>query len=265
MTKTLLILTAVILFIPNLLDINLFKEKVFNQKEQFDVGLGRLNSLPKLSEYIDSLARESKVKAGSFAYVSQISNVVRRRFFHGYSHFSLNENWIAAVSGKLIEQGLGTKVQPGTILNNPNAACSQQAIVMMALLRNKNIPYRHLGFDHHYALDVLIAKKWYFFDPNMEPVMTQQDRSEDHWKYQGDSLKQYYKSWPAAHVNLIFGNNRAPLKGAINEVPAPNARLYQATAGVLSKTIWILPLLLLYLHSRRKSAASIPGGNLATA
>jgi hypothetical protein len=250
MTKTLLIVAAVILFIPNLLKINPFTEKAYNQLEDFDPNLRRLSSVDDLSTYIDSIAAHDHILPGSYEFVLEISRLIRKRFYHGYCHFSFNENWIAAASGKLLGHGLGTKVHPGTILTSSNAACSQQAIVMMALLREKHIPYRHLGFPHHYAVEAFIDNKWYFFDPNMEPTLSKEQRSADNWKYVGDNLKPYYSRWGQAQVDFIFGINEQPVKGAVNEVPAPNARLFQGTAGVLSKTIWCFPLMLLYLRSR---------------
>jgi hypothetical protein len=266
MTKSLLIILTVILFVPNLIKKNIFKEKPYDNREEYEPGYAYLNTVEKLISYMDSFSAEHQVKDTSYEYVFEVSKLVRRRFYHGYSHFSLNENWIAALSGKFIENGLGCKVHPEKILQNQNAACSQQAIVMMAVLRKKGITYRHLGFPHHYTVDVLINGKWYFFDPNMEPTMSRAQRSEDAWHYHSDSLKKYYAPHQQADIQFAFGNGLSAVKGEINDKPGPNARFFHATTEILSKTLWCIPLLLLILQSRnlfpfkqksRKALASV--------
>ncbi len=249
MTKPLLISLAVILFLPNLFNVAVFSENGYNLKEEYDPSLSYIKSVNQLNQHIDSILAEKKIAITTYECVFEITSIIRKRFYHGYSHFTLNENWIAAISGKLIDSGMGCKVQPDKILKHKNAACSQQAIVMMSLLRKKGISYRHLGFPHHYALDVLVNGKWYFFDPNMEPNMNKEERSENGWKYHSDSLKKYYKRSSAADMEYVFGDGLTAQKGIINENPAPNARLFQATTGILSKTLWCFPLILLFLRS----------------
>ena len=83
MTKTLLIVAAVILFIPNLLKINPFTEKAYNQQEDFDPNLRRLSSVDDLSTYIDSIAAHDHIVAGSYEFVLEISRLIRQRFYHG--------------------------------------------------------------------------------------------------------------------------------------------------------------------------------------
>ena len=251
MTKTLLIILAVILFVPNLFTINLFEDKGYNHREEYDPKLSYINSVARLAGSVDSLAQCMDIDHGSYEYVFEITRLIRHRFYHGYSHFNFRENWIAALCGRFIEAGFSAKVQPDKILQHSNAACSQQAIVMMDLLKQKHIPYRHLGFPHHYAIDVLINGKWYFFDPNMEPNMAKEQRCEDGWKYNSDSLKQYYDKSKMEDMEFALGDGLLAIKGPVNEVPAPNARLFQATTAVLSKILWCFPLLLLYLRSKK--------------
>ena len=251
MNKTLLISLSVFLFLPNFFNIDLFSESSYNHKEYYDPSLSYINTLHKLNQHIDSTLGKKRIACGTYEYVTGISNIVSNRFYHGYSHFTLRENWIAAVSGILIEPGMASKVHAGNIIKNPGAACSQQVIVMMAALRAKGIPYRHLGFPHHYALEVLINGKWYFFDPDMEPQMNKAQQSEDNWRHQSDSLKQYYCKGGTMRSDYTFGAGLTPHVGSVNEVPAANARLFQTTTGILSKTLGCLPLLLLFLQGRK--------------
>ncbi|MBC7688558.1 MAG: hypothetical protein H7211_10310 [Aquabacterium sp.] len=251
MTKPQLIFLAIILFLPNLFNVAMFSEGRYNTTEDYDPRLAYINSLDKLNLHIDSLLCHKQISPNSYECVAEINDVIRNRFYHGYSYFTLSENWIAAIAGKLIDSGMSSKVQADKIIQNQNAACSQQVIVMMAVLRKRGISYRHLGFPHHYALDVSIADKWYFFDPDMEPLMSRTQQSEDQWHYHSDSLKQYYNS--GTNQNLIkytFGDGLAAQKGPVNEIPAPNARLFQTTTGILSKTLWCIPLLLIFLKSK---------------
>jgi hypothetical protein len=72
-----------------------------------------------------------------------------------FFHLNLNENWVAAMSEKICGYGLSCKVQPEDIMKHPNAAFSQQALVMMELLRRKKVSYRKAGFLHYSALEVM--------------------------------------------------------------------------------------------------------------
>ncbi len=252
MTRTLLILLAILLFLPNLFNTSFFREAKYNNREEFNPSLSYINTLDKLTQHIDSTATALKLDkdASRYKYVCEISKIIRYRFYHGYSHFTFSENWIASLSGRFIEEGLASKVHPDRILSQDNAACSQQAIVMMAALKRKGIPSRHLGFPHHYSLEALIDNKWYFFDPNMEPNMNQEERCEDSWKYHSDSLKKYYDASKITAINFDFGYGLSPDKGAINEDPALNARIFQTSTAILSKTLWCFPLLLIFLRKK---------------
>lgn len=240
-----------ILFSAGLLAVNFFKVDInstmyYDGREKYDPSLAYINSIPLLTNHIDSLAAIAHVQPNSYEYVHIVVSVIKYRFYHGFSHFTLQENWIAALGGKYVEEGLACKVQPDDILQHGNAACSQQSIVMMAVLRAKNISYRKIGFPHHYALEVCINNKWSFFDANMEPTMTEQQRLASHWQYKNDSLKQYYDGNRFTDLDYKFGVGLMAEKGAINDVPAFNARLFQGVTNWTSKLLFILPLLLLY-------------------
>ena len=163
MQKPILIALAILLFLPNLFNKDLHSSSQFSKKENFDPRLSTLKSLQALELFADSIANSKNIQYNSFAYVELLETIIKNRFYHGFSHFTLSENWIAAVAGKWLKEDYACKVQPEKILQHNNAACSQQAIVLMALLRNKNISYRSVGFPHHYAMEVLINKNWHFF------------------------------------------------------------------------------------------------------
>lgn len=245
MPKFLLIAFSVLLFIPNLFKTNLYKEAVYNCQEEYKPALNQLNSMDKLENYFDSLVAINKPEFQSFEYVNILAKIIREKFYHGYSHFTLNENWVAALCGKYVSEGLSCKVKAEDIVGLSNAACSQQVIVMMAILRHKGIFYRHLGFAHHYTIEVLIRNKWYFFDPNLEPSMSKEQRVADNWQYHSDNLKKYYAKRNLQNIDFGFGRGLRAKQGEINEVPALHARIFQDVTFLLSKTLWCFPLLLI--------------------
>ena len=241
-----LVIISFVLLLPNFLVKDINPHLANTGKEIFDEKLLYLNSIDKLVAHTDSLASVRGINGASFQYVELLETIIEARFYHGFSHFTLSENWLAALSGNLIEEGLACKVQPENIIQQSSAACSQQCIVMMAVLRKKNFSYRCIGFPHHYALEVLVNKNWYFFDPDMEPQITQKHRLLGSWKHSNDRLKQYYNSSRFKDLDFVFGSGLTAVIGKINEVPALNARIFQATTGVLSKIAWLFPLLLIF-------------------
>lgn len=254
--KPLLITAAILLAVPNFIPKDINEQFVYNGKERFHPGLNNINSIDKLEIYIDGAASMEKIDTHSAEYIQLISYIISCRFYHGFSHFKLSENWIAAVGEKVTGIGLSCKVQPEEILQNAYAACSQQALVMMEILKRKQIDYRKVGFPHHYALEVKNNGRWYYFDPNMEPYMNLHQRLHESWKENNDTLKQYYD--PAKHDNLSyqFGKGQKAEFGPVNEVPAKNLRFFQSTTGILSKTLWIVPLLGL-VYARRRSSKKV--------
>ena len=252
MIKTLLIAVSVLLLSLNFIDIDINEQLPYDHKEKFNQNLAYINSTDKLERYIDSNAVAGAVDPRSIEDVDLIVDAIKNRFYHGFSHFSIKENWIAAFSERLIGYGLASKVRPGDILQHPNAACSQQSIVMMDILRRKKISYRNVGFPHHYALEVLVNDKWYYFDPNMEPVLTNTDRLEENWKLSADNLKKFYDTSRFKDLDWKFGKHLTVTKGTINEIPAANAKFFQNATGVISRIAFIFPLLLLYYISKRK-------------
>lgn len=248
MLKAVLIVFSVVLFLPNLFNKDINPRPPYNKIENFDPALAYINSVNKLEQHIDSIAAAQHIKTGSYDYVLLAESVTKDRFYHGFSHFTLNENWIAAVSGRMFEEGLACKVKQEDIICNSNAACSQQSIILMGLLRNKKITYRKVGFPHHYALEVLIDNMWYFFDADMEPKITKEQRMESSWKLQPDALKQYYDPRRYSDLDYKFGVGLTATTGTINEIPARNARIFDAVTSVLSKILWCFPLLLLFFR-----------------
>ena len=262
MQKIVLVVLTILLFLPNLFNKDINTRPPYDKKEKFDPQLAYLNTIGKLEAYTDSIASRRNISTSSYEYAELLELVVEERFYHGFSHFSLRENWIAAISGNIFEEGLACKVQPDNIMQSSNAACSQQSIVMMAILRNKNIAYRKIGFPHHYALEIFDKGNWYFIDADMEPSITKAERMESSWSHQNDLLKKHYDTNRFSDLDFKFGSNLTAINGPVNEIPARNARIFHTCTAIISKVLWCLPLLVLLFKSQFSFRKLITSFNL---
>lgn len=252
MKKPILIILSALLLSLNFINIDINEKFVYDQKEQFNPALSYVNSIDRLEQYIDSTIVVKSINKDSAEYVVKIAEAIRYRFYHGFSHFTLKENWIAAVGERLLGYGLASKVKPDEIMHHEYAACSQQAMVMMEILKRKGLSYRNVGFPHHFALEVLIGGQWYYFDPNMEPNITIPQRLESYWGQEADNLKKFYDTSRFKDLDWKFGTGLKVTHGSINQKFAGNAKIFQTATGILSKILWIFPLLFLF-YKRRKS------------
>lgn len=257
-----MILTAIILAVPNFINYDINEKLAYNQLERFHPALTSISSINELEHYIDTAAVSKNIIIGSPEYTQLVAYVISCRFYHGFSHWKLNENWIAAIGEKITGIGLSCKVQPGKIMLHPNAACSQQALVMMEILRRKKTDYRKVGFPHHYALEVRSNDKWYYFDPNMEPNMNLKQRLHENWNENNDSVKKYYDSTKHKNLSYQFGDGLKASFGPVNEVPAKRLHLFQSVTAVLSKILWCFPLLFLFIRHRREKLSEKPGSKV---
>lgn len=252
--KLLLIAISALLLLPNFFNINLAETPQYDQKEQFDPGLAYINSTEKLINVSDSIALRNNIPQNSLAYAITVSQILRNRFYHGFSRYPLNQNWIAAVGERFLGYGLASIVNADDILKYSFGGCSQQAIVLAEVMKRKNIPYRSVGFPHHYATELQFDNNWYFFDPNMEPSIPDSARLESNWKCCIDNLKKFYDTTRYKNLDWILGNNHVTF-GNINAAPAPNAKIFHATTKYLSKTLWLFPLIIVFYRQRKKNKA----------
>ncbi len=260
--KPLLILIAILFAIPNFIDKDINEITPYDNIERFHPALATINSIDKLEKYVDETAVHKNIDLQSIEYDLLLAYIISCRFYHGFSHWKLNENWIAAVGEKMTGIGLSCKVQPEKIMLHQNAACSQQALVMMEILRRKKTAYRKVGFPHHYALEVMKKGKWYYFDPNMEPHMNLSQRIHENWKQSNDSLKKFYDTAKQHNLTYQFGIGKKAEFGPVNEIPAARLRFFQSSTDILSKTLWCLPLLLLVVKRRNKKRINTPLANI---
>ena len=260
---TLLVL-SLIFFVLNFINYNInYNYPKWNIKEAFDPALGRLNTLEKLTGYVDSACAIQNIKQGSLEYATEANNIVQNRFYHGYSTFGLNENWIAVILEKCSWIYFSSRVKPDDILEKPYAFCSQQATVLMELLQSKNLDCRPVKWPDHFTIQCRIDGKWNYFDPNLEPNILPEQRSNEKWLVNHDSLTVAYKKVIAIKeqygnknkfIDSAFGKPIIPVYGEINAVQAPYTRLFQRISRPLCKIAFIFPLLLfVYVKGKRKT------------
>ncbi len=203
-------------------------------------------------DYADSIPQK-KYSRNTLEYALVVSDVLENRFYHGFSAYSLRQNWIAAVTQYLFGHYVANPVLPEDILKYPYAGCSQQAIVLADIMKKNQVPYRSLGFPHHYATELAFNNTWYFFDTNMEPEMTPEDRDLKNWDHNSDWLKKFYHKNLAA-INWGFGDGLKPDVGKINAAPAPRASIFQILTKYLSRLLWVLPFSLAVYSGKGKTS-----------
>lgn len=228
--------------------------------EEFTPSLSRLNTIDKLVEYCDSIyySRYGSSNTSNYErnYTEVLSSVIRKRFYHGYSHYSFSNNYFAVLFSKATLDGYSAIVVPNDILKHPNAACSQQSIVMMEALHQKGFTTRKVGFkgkkSGHFCLEVYYNGSWHFYDTNMEPdaaLLKQYDRpsvavlAKNH-----NLLLNAYHNYTGEFITDLFSTY---WYGPVNQFPAPRGIIFQKVSKVFSYSLWLF-FLISFILVRRK-------------
>lgn len=238
-----------------------YPKPVYNHSEEFDPSLSRLNSLKKLEQYCDSLfltaTGEADKERYEENYANLVSSVIRKRFYHGYSRYGFEDNYVATLFSGMTNPGYSAIVMPDDILEFPFAACSQQSIVMMELLKAKGFITRKILFQSkktggHFCFEVYYNNSWHFYDPNMEPdnaLLNAYNRPGIAFLASNpDILTRAYKQHPKDEVLDLFTHYSY---GSINQFPAPRAIAFHKISKIFSYTGWIFFLAAFLLVRRR--------------
>jgi len=234
-------------------------DPLFGFTENFNPSLIRLNTLTKVIDHCDSLYTEKSYNQNikfEETYPQVVSEVIRDRFYHGYSLYGFNNNFVGIMLSKVSIDGLRAIVIPDDILKYPYAACSQQSIVMMEVLKQKGFLTRKVGFQGkkygHFCFETYYDGGWHFYDPDMEPdinVLNAYNRpSIEFLARHKDILFKAYHQYPSDLVSDIFPNY---FYGPVNTFAAPKALIFQKLTKLLSYTIWIF-FLLAFILVRKK-------------
>jgi len=211
-------------------------------------------SLVKRIQSVDDLLSEVEAqgcRAGAYTDLEKLEilvHVVEKRFYHGYSYYSMGENWITALAGRYMRNDVGAIVDPDDLLKHPMAACSQVCLVIMDALQKMNIPYRKVCLRGHFCMEAFIGDKWYFIDANIEPDFSRiGGRKSLDEIIKANQLFTLYRDTrlDSADIAKMFALR---VYGKENVFPAPRALLFQKVTYSLSKWFWTLPLVLLILY-----------------
>src|SRR5215467_10128045 len=232
--------------------------KKIMKSEYFDPGLSGLTSVSAFVSYCDSLYGNSQISSSdSEKYAAYVSQVLRQRFYHGYSYYSMGQNALGYIMAPLIKPDLSAIVIPDDILKHSMAACSQQSIVGMEVFKKKGFKVREVGFlakeyGGHFCFETLFNNKWHYFDPDMEPKLSIMiaDHLPSISEITGNDtlLHNLYYKLDNQYAEKLF---KAYFYGPINKFPAPHARIYQYITKYLSYTSWLL-FILLYLFVQKR-------------
>ncbi len=232
----------------------------YDLKEEFDPSLQTLNTVGKLVAFCDGLYTEKASTNSSIQmdeiYPDIVSSVIRKRFYHGYSMYGLSNNYMATMVSGVTMEGLNAIVVPNDILKYPYAACSQQSIIFMEILKQKGFPTRKVGFQGktygHFCFEVYYNGGWHFYDPDMEPsvaVLNAYNHPSIAFLAQNpEILLKAYHQYPREKTLDIFMNYSY---GAVNTFAAPKAMIFQKATKIFSYTIWLF-FLLAFILVRRK-------------
>ncbi|MBM3417026.1 MAG: hypothetical protein FJY20_11425 [Bacteroidetes bacterium] len=231
----------------------------YNSDEEYDPSLNRLNSVSAFMAYCDSqYAVTAAAGQGIFEkqYPKLVQEVVRKRFYHGYSHYGPGNNHLASLVSKFTISGLSAIVIPDDILKFPYAACSQQSLVLMKVLQKKGFKTRKIALSGktggHFCIEVYYKGAWHFIDADMEPDFALLDAynmpSIAFLAARPDVLQQAYKQYPKEQVLDLFSNYSY---GKVNAPAAPRAYPFQKVTQFLSYTLWSF-FLLAFIWVRKK-------------
>jgi hypothetical protein len=222
---------------------------VYNGIEEFDPSLQSINSLNRLFTYCDSLYDRLPDKTGDenhVNYISIVRNVIRKRFYHGYSTFGFGNNYVALIGENFYRKGISSVVLPDEILKYPFAACSQQAILVMEVLKRKGFSTRKVGFPPvegagHFCVEVYYNNSWHFIDTDMEPdlsILAAYNFPDANFLANHKNIvgRAYYLNNPERTVALFSGKI---FYGTPDKFPAIIGRIYQKFSWFLSYTLWL--------------------------
>ncbi len=228
-------------------------------KEAYDPAMGHLRTMDE----IIAAARANAASPAPRDQVHALEQVVRYRFYHGYSRLGLHEDWMAWAAGRLIHPHLDALVDPEAILAHQAAACSQQGIIVQEALRRMGHTFGTVELPGHFASAVWLDGEWLLVDPwgpverdrsrlhNLEDLMTRDGRSRLYLT-EAERLR-----WE----KLTF---QPPRLTRINTYAAPKALLFHRVTGWASHWLW-LPVLAFALllkpggwDLRRRMLARLP-------
>jgi hypothetical protein len=224
------------------------------KSELYNSELHYVNSIDKALKYTDSIYLKNNFQSfDTSQYVQIVSRFTKERFYHGLSHYSISDNWIAFLSGKLVWSHLSAIVDPDDILAHPDGLCSQQTIIFMEMLKRKKINVRSVGLGFkegpgHFLSEAHYNGVWHLHDVTMEPVwekVVNHHKSMDYYLKNKDSL---YLAYESRYDKQLFNKLLERITyGKVNEFPAKIMLLFHQITLLFT---YLLPLFFLFMFIR---------------
>lgn len=250
--KILCFLFGLLLVIPNFID---FRFECPSEKPLFEEEFEPdLVSMIRSMDELETLADLHGYSPESLYYWNNVAGLIRKRFYHSYSVYSTDENWIAAVSGWIASPLLGLYFQypvlPDDILKHPMASCSQQGIVLQALMKRRGISYKTVEYHGegagHYAVAALIEGEWYYFDTNKEYLLIDGNRAKVAQIMDVEYRCLIYPKMDCEDVKAMG----EPILSEENPPLAPMMSLFHQVSWFLSKSLWLIFLCVWFFYER---------------
>jgi len=228
----------------------LMGDEAYDYRLQYMKSLNAMNAIWEYVTYHENMIGDSS-KTAEVAY-----QLIKDRFAFGdgYCRYTLKENWLLYLMGKFIWSDFTAKVFPDEILKHPHAACSQQSIVLISLLRSKGYPVRKIGFAYgHYALEVYYDDSWHYVDVTYEPVWDFPRCSfEELMANNMEKLVSIYRNrWSEEEVRER--HLKGFWYGTPDEVPASKmAKVHVATQFISDNLLYFIWLIIVFQITRKK-------------
>lgn len=241
-------------------------KNTYKSKELFNIELSRFKSVEDIMAHIDGIysATHFSAKIDTLAYVKATSDIVKKRFYHGLSEYSLKDNWISYISAKLFWNHLNAIVDADDILDYTEGLCSQQTIVFLEILKSKGIKTRWIGLGYkegpgHFLAEVYYHGKWHTYDVDMEPnwhKITNHHESIAYYQQYQDSL---FMAYEGIISRDLFNKIMKKVEyGKISEFPAKNMLLFHRVTKVITYCIPLfLGILILFALFKQKVPSKI--------
>jgi hypothetical protein len=213
-----------------------------NLTEKYNPTLSYITSISILAAEVDKKLQSDYTDTSKI--VNCIDDILRDRFYHTYSEYSLKDNWVCFLAGKIFWWDLLCPVNENDILKYPMAACSQQALVFQKMLENYGISFATTNFNvnqesqgGHFACSAYYSGSWHLFDSNKEPIKVSGNPPFE--KLIRDS--QLVKSYPRL-TSFMEGKVQYKLisRTDINQQRGREMSLFHKITHFLSSWLWLI-------------------------
>ena len=239
-------------------------KKSFDNNIKTDEFSGELSSITSLNDFKNKIRQ--KVIERNISGIDipiLIDDYVRNKFYHTTLFYKPCENYILFFLDVIFpEYFFRVVLNSDDIIKSNFAACNQQVIVFLDIVKEYGFEYGVVGFNainfEHLAGAVKFDGKWYFFDSNLEPKYDRSNPKIFDAVVASDknTLHSMYKH--AINRNLISLDNLKQKSISLKEIsvlPGATGRSIQSITAYISKYIWIIFLLIgfIFLYFEKKN------------